>query len=248
VISLHVGGLGLCAPAAAGAIALPSDPRRAAAPPPLPAALKRRASGLTLLACEALGQAAADAGVALATVPLLLGSAYGEIGTAVEMMRSFAEPTGLPSPVRFHNSVHNTPISYASIAFGNGGFSTALAAGPDTVAMALVEAAALLAERGGDALLVFADEPVPAPFAPQRSWVAAAAAIHLSAAPSAASRARISLPRRGGAAPTVPACLAAHPCAGAFALVDAISRGSFGALSLGPEGEGWTVDIEAVRP
>ena len=247
MISLHVGGVGLSAAVTGYGIAAPADPRRASVSPAvLPPALRRRASALSVLACEALAQAAADGGVALATVPLLLGSAYGEIGTAVEMMRSFAEDVGLPSPTRFHNSVHNTPVSYASIAFGNRGFSTALAAGPETVPMALIEAAALLDERGGDALVVFADEPVPVPFAPEQSWIAAAVALHLSATPAPATRARISMLRRGCGDVAVPEQLRCHPCAGAFALVDAVANRRSGALPLGPPGEGWIIDVEAV--
>jgi hypothetical protein len=246
VISLYVGGVGL-SPTAVG-VALPRDLRNPTdVPRTLPSGLRRRASALTLLACDALVQAAADGFLDLASVPLLFGSAYGEIGTAIDMMHSFADAAGLPSPTRFHNSVHNTPVSYASIAFANQGFSTALAAGPDTVPMALVEVAALVAERSGDALVVFADEPVPSPFTPGRSWVAAAAALHVSAERTAATRARISLPRRGGGGAGVPVDLRAHPCAGAFAIVDAIGRGFSGALAVGSdEGEGWTVDIEAI--
>jgi hypothetical protein len=244
VSGLYVGGVGLSAPGLNGAGG--GGAAAVTGAQALPPALRRRASPLTLLVCDALAQAAAEAGADLAAIPVLLGSAYGEIGTAVEMMRSFDDGAGLPSPIRFHNSVHNTPVAYASIGHGNRGFSTALAAGPETVAMALVEAAALLAERGGDALVVFADEPLPEPFVPARPWGAAAAALHLATAPLASPRARLGAPRRGSAAAAALAPgLEGHPCAGAFALVEAVRRGRSGPVSIGPPRDGWVVEVEA---
>ena len=104
---------------------------------PLPPALRRRTTLLTRMVAEAAAQAADQAGVALGAEPLVFGSAYGEIETAVEMIRSFDGPVGLPSPTRFHNSVHNTAVGYLSIATQNRGFVTALAAGRETAGAAL---------------------------------------------------------------------------------------------------------------
>jgi len=249
---LFVAGIGLWSPGFPDLSAwLEGAPRPAAAAAPaelLPPALRRRATGLARMAAEVAGQAARPGALDLAAVPVVLGSAYGEIATAVEMMRSFREGEGMPSPTRFHNSVHNTPAAYLSIATGNRSFSTALAAGRDTTAMALLEASALLEERGGDALLVLLDEPAPAPFGPARSYPPAAVAFHLSVEPGAVARARLSdLRPGGGPGPELPGGLADHPCAGGFRLAAAVARGLRGTLALGGEGDGFSVELGEAR-
>jgi hypothetical protein len=252
MISLHVNGVGFWSPGFRDATAWRSGVRdpgvRTPAAAVIPSALRRRVTTLALLAAEVAEQASVAAATDLATASFVLGSAYGEIGCAVEMMRCFGEREGMPSPMRFHNSVHNTPAAYLSIATGNCGFSTAVAAGPETTAAALVEAAALLADRGGDAIVVLLDEPVPDPFTRSPDVPIAAAALAVSAAPRAATLAHIEALRRGPApAPSLAGGLALHPCAGAFALVDALSRRVSGGVALGPfDGEGWIAKVEAV--
>jgi len=249
---VHVAGLGLWTPAfpdlAAWLEGVPRPPAAAAPAELLPAAVRRRATGLARMAAEVAAQAARAGALDLAAAPVVLGSAYGEIATAVEMMRSFHEGEGMPSPTRFHNSVHNTPAAYLSIAGGNRGFSTALAAGRETPAMALLEVAALLEERGGDALLVLLDEPPPPPFDPARPYPPAAVAFHLQAEPGPAARARLSgLAQGGGASPELPGGLADHPCSGGFALAAAVARGIRGPVALGGPGGGFAVELAEVR-
>ncbi|MEO5769251.1 MAG: beta-ketoacyl synthase chain length factor [Polyangia bacterium] len=129
-------------------------------PPRLPARLRRRASLLTRMVAEVAAQATEQAGVSLQGLPVVMGSAYGELMTTMEMLEEME--TGQPlSPSRFHNSVHNTATGYLSMAADNQAPCTALAAGNDTVAMVLQEALALLADRGGDVLVVLADEQLP---------------------------------------------------------------------------------------
>jgi hypothetical protein len=197
------------------------------------------------MAAAAAGQAAQQASVDLSRVPLVLGSAYGEIVAAVEMMREVGGPTALPSPTRFHNSVHNASVAYLSIATGNRGFSTALAAGTATPAVAVIEAMALLAEHGGDALLVLLDEPPPGPFERARPYPAAAAAICLSSGPGPRTLAAVSEPRRGPARRAdLPDGLEFHPCAGAFRLLAAIASRRPASVGLGADGVGeWLVDV-----
>jgi len=248
VIELHAGGVGLWAPGFADVATFAAGvPGPGAAPRAeiLPAALRRRATPLAQMVATAAAQAAAQAGVDLAAVPLVLGSAFGEIGLAVAMLGEFRQGEGLPSPTRFHNSVHNGPAAYVSIATGNRGFSTAVAAGPETPAAALLEVAALLFERGGEAILALSDEPPPAPFAPARPFPPLAVAIHLSARPGPRSRAVLRGPRRtAGRSPDLPAPFADHPCAGGLALALAIEAGLGGEVHLGPAGErGWVVDL-----
>jgi hypothetical protein len=166
------------------------------------------------------------------------------------MLNEHRAGEGLPSPTRFHNAVHNGPAAYVSIATANRGFSTAIAAGRETPSAALVEAAALLAERGGAVMVVLADEPPPEPFGAGHVYPAAAVALYLSAAPCRETRATLrDLRRARVGAPQVPAAYADHPCAGALALAAAVWKGAPGPVALGPEGDrGWAVDVSAEGP
>lgn len=213
----------------------------------IPAALRRRASTLTRIVAEATQAARAESGADLGRCAMVLGSAFGEISAMVEMIGSFREDEGMPSPTRFHNSVHNTPVAFASIATGNQGFVTAIAAGDETAAMALCEAVGVSAERGGEVLLVLADETLPPPLGTQRPYASGAVALILSNDSARSSRARLGPPRRGAAPPIpLPAAFAAHPCAGGFALVAALESGRWGPVPLGSREEGWVVDLEPV--
>ncbi len=221
-----------------------------AAEPVAPAAAilgahKRRASALTRMAVEAMSQAAAQSGASLASTPTVWASAYGEIATTLEILRSFHEDVGLPSPTKFHNSVHNTASGYASIASGNKGFATSIAAGRDCLAMGLLDAAGLLAERGGQVLLAVFDEPPPAPFERDPNFPAAALAFQLSAEPLPCSRAKLSAMGSRATAPrAIRQPFAAHPQAFAFGLLDALTAGQAGPISLGTS---WAADLELLE-
>jgi len=244
VTPVYVTGVGLWAPGFASAAAFTAgvaDPAVTTARAELyPGALRRRASPLSCMVASAAGEAVAQAGAALSELPFVLASAYGEIGISVEMMASFEEPEGLPSPTRFHNSVHNTAAAYVSIATQNRGFSTALSAGEETVAATLCEAVALLHEDVPALVVTFADEPTPPPFDRCRPpYAAAAAALVLAAAPGPRPLARLTALRRGDPSAR-PAPLGQpfthHPCAGALALVRALCAGLAGPVALGPPG------------
>ena len=247
--SLHVAGIGLWTPRYPGRAALVDDtPGPAAASPPaalLPPAGRRRSGPLCRAVAEVVGQAAAEGGADLSRTPMVYGSVYGETSAAVEMMGAFAQGEGLPSPTTFHNSVHNAPAGYLSIATGCRIFSPSIAAGPETPAMALLDAWMLLLQRGGEAVVALADEPVPVPLGVPGAFPIAAVAFLLRAGPGRPARARIGAPRRGaGAVPPIPAELALHPCAPAFRLAAALARGQRGAVSLGDGGpDGWMVEL-----
>src|SRR5262249_16321909 len=95
--------------------ATPASPARAAAPP-------------------GPGEGRARAAVAVAGLRIVVGSAFGEIATLVEMLDE-REGDGIVSPLRFQNSVHNAAAGHLSIAHKNRTPATSLAAGNDTVAM-----------------------------------------------------------------------------------------------------------------
>jgi hypothetical protein len=211
----------------------------------LPPAVRRRAGLLCRVVAEVVGQAGAKGGADLARTPVVYGSVYGETSAAVEMMGAFVQGEGLPSPTTFHNSVHNAPTGYLSIATGCRVYSPSIAAGPETTAMALLDAWMLLLQRGGDAIVALADEPVPAPLGVPGAFPVAAVAFLLRTDPGRPACARIGAPRRGaGSLPPIPAGLAAHPCAPAFRLASALGLGHRGAVSLGDGGPGdWMVQL-----
>ena len=212
----------------------------------LPPPLRRRSGPLARMVAEVVSQSALEGGADLSSTPLVYGSVYGETSAAVEMMGAFGQGEGLPSPTTFHNSVHNAPAGYVSIATGCRGFSSSIAAGPETTAMALLEGMALLRQRGGDVIVVLADEPVPEPLGDSRAFPAAAVAFHLRAMPGKTALARITVPSRGtGELLPIPGDLQTHPCAPAFRLAWAVARGRRGALSLGAgTSMDWAVVLE----
>jgi hypothetical protein len=221
--------------------ATPGEPSAAIVPP----RLARRTSFLTRMAAEVLGQAAA--GADLSQVRTVYASAYGEVQTLAALLEMLCSD-GIFSPARFHNSVHNTAGGHISIATANRAFSTTLAAGAETVAMGLFEALALLDDRGGDAVVIFADE-APAQFG-LPPFESLAVAVHLAARPPAGALARLSGLRRaeGLRVPEVRADFVRNPVAPSLALVEAIRLGRSGPvpLTLDPRG-GWVVDLEALE-
>ena len=246
---VFVGGLGLWSPRFSGVTAyVGRQPSPAEAPPAatlLSPALRRRASRLTRMAAEVAGQACAEASADPRDLLTVYGSAYGEFTTALEILKDMAMPEGLPSPTSFHNSVHNAASGAISIAWGNRALSTALAAGRETAAMGLLEAMALLAVRGGEALLVLADELPWAPFTPAEPFAPLALAFHLASEQSPASRARLEPPVRGGPAAADPdSTFGANPVAPALGLLAAVASARRGRIGLSPAGgAGWSVEV-----
>lgn len=245
--SASVLGLGFWSPdfptlkALIDGVALPEVPPAAALLPP---ALRRRAGNLPRMTAEVIAQVATAPD--LANTPVVYGSVLGETNIAVQMMGSFIEGEGLPSPTAFHNSVHNAPVGYLSIAVGCHSLSPAIAAGPDTCAMALEEALVILADRGGDVVVVLADEQVPVPFTPASPFPSAAAALHLRAGRQSGALAWMGHVRLGdGSRPSLPGNLERHPCAPAFGLLLSVASRATGPISLaGADGRSWRVDLE----
>lgn len=167
---MRVTGVGLWAPGFADAaawragVADPSVARPGA--PLIPARQRRRASLLTRALATALGEAAAQAGVDLATTATIFGSAYGEGATLGQLLSQRHEGDGALSPLRFAGSVHNTASGMVSIATGARGFTTSLAAGDDTLVACLDEAAGLLAAGHDAVAVVVGDEAPPAALIP----------------------------------------------------------------------------------
>lgn len=109
----------------------------------IPRNVRRRLSRLILQGLQ-VTWAASDPG---ADVPLVFGTANGEIETIAALLPVVLGPDPAVSPTLFHNSVHNAAPGYWAILARRLAASTTVTAGPATFEMALLEAVCRL--QGG---------------------------------------------------------------------------------------------------
>jgi hypothetical protein len=244
---IHVTGLSLWSPGYASLEAFASGVADPAvidcASAWVPARLLRGASRLTRMLGESAEKACAAGGADPKTVATVYGSDYGEIETMVILLDTIFRGDGQLSPMRFKNSVHNAASGLGSIGQGNQSFSTSLAAGKRTFEASMIEAMALLDERGGTAVVACADDSLPEPLRQLEGWEALAVGLCLSAEAEANALATLT-----GLAPDETASarattfagraleprVAANAVAGALPLFDAIRARKAGRVSLAP--------------
>lgn len=244
---LRVAGIGLWTPglpdwaAARALLAGGGDgpPPAAGRPAPalMPANERRRAPDSVLMALTVAEQACAAAGVEPAAVASVFASVYGDLAINDYMCAVLRDDPAQMSPTKFHNSVHNAPSGYWSIATGAMAPATSVAAGRETFAAALFEAASQAADSGEPVLLVAYDAagtgPVGAVAGCRASFACA-----LLLAPAATGGARLSVATAAAAqASPVPAPLAGLAAdnavaAGAAALLAALAAGRQARLAL----------------
>jgi hypothetical protein len=193
--------------------------------------LRRGLSEVTKLFMHAAKLALDAAQLDARTMPVIFASAFGEIAVAEALMAEAYERDG-SSPARFRNSVHNTAPGLLSISLQNTAPSTAIAAGWETVPMALLEAQAQLAECEA-LLLVFAEERVPHTISDEHKHAQLGAAFVLARSGGTASLRNL----RRLAKPTENA----HPLAGALALARMLEQQRSGTLAIS---EGWCIEVE----
>lgn len=131
----------------------------------LPQAERRRAPTTVLLACEAAAQACAMASVDAATLPCVFASIHGEVAISDDMCATLAVDPHQLSPTRFHNSVHNAPVGYWTLAMQCHAASNALSAWRNTFAAALFEAATLAVADATPVLFAAYDAAASGPLA-----------------------------------------------------------------------------------
>src|SRR6185436_4943704 len=136
---------------------------------------RRRSSLLVNMVADVAAQASAQAGVPLSRLRVVVGSAFGELTTLMEMLEE-RERDGLLSPLRFQNSVHNSAAGQLSIANKN-----------------KTPALTLLALGGDEVLAVVADEPLPQSIRPGHVTGAVSAALVLAADGASGDAARPAL-------------------------------------------------------
>ncbi|QWT19284.1 beta-ketoacyl synthase chain length factor [Bacillus sp. NP157] len=107
----------------------------------LPANERRRAPESVLLAAAAAGQAVSMSGLDAATLPCVFASAHGDQVITDYMCSTLATAPAELSPTKFHNSVHNAPAGYWTIATHCHAASSAVSGGEETFGAGLFEAA-----------------------------------------------------------------------------------------------------------
>jgi hypothetical protein len=208
-----------------------------------------RASVLTRMFAEVIGQIGKNGSVDLSTVPIVFGSAYGEVGTMTRLLAELEGKRVLLSPLKFQASVHNTAAGVLSIETRNRAFSTCVAAGRYTAAMALLEAMAWLGVHGGEVIVALADEASVAFPSQERLHPAVAMALHLVARerePPGNSAGRLSSLRRttNRTATDDADPRALNPAAGALGLMRHVALRRYGVVPLVERvAPGWAVDF-----
>lgn len=251
-LTVHIEGIGWHSPGhadwnSAAAALRDGGPLSAAATRPraavLPPAERRRAPLAVLLACEAAQQACAMAQREAASLPCVFASMLGDIAITDEMCATLADAPRELSPTRFHNSVHNAPVGYWTVATGCHAASTAVSAWDGSFAAGLLEAAIESAAEARPVLFAAYDIPAPGPLAevlPRTEPFAVA--FVLNAGRDARAFAALRLRHEADAAEAG----AADPMAAPLPLLAALARGAAAVLSI-PAGADARLAIE-VQP
>ncbi|MBY6261092.1 3-oxoacyl-ACP synthase [Azospirillum sp. 412522] len=174
----YVEGIGLLGPGLAGwaasravlagGSAYVATPAALAASPLLPPAERRRSVPTVKLAMAVGAEALEQAGRDPATVATVFASSSGDPDTLHQILETLATEERDISPTRFHNSVHNAPAGYWSIATRCREPSTSLSAHDESFQAGLLEAAAEVTADGWTVGLIAYDLPYPEPLSKVR--------------------------------------------------------------------------------
>lgn len=227
-------GPGLPGWAAARAVlqgAAPYDPAPVPEPAPelLPANERRRASSSVRWALAVGQQALGARRDEVDRIATVFTSCGGDGAITHQICEALATPAREVSPTRFHNSVHNAPAGYWSIATRSHAPSTSLCAYEGSFAAGLLEASTQVTVAGQPVLLVAYDLPFPAPM--HSLWpIAHPFAVALLLDPPAPGRPSIRMAVRSGAArmtwpETLPKELSKNPAAHALCVLWPIACG-----------------------
>ena len=171
-LDIRIDGIGLWAPGWANWHAaraglrgeLQSDPAVIKPSPALLAAAERRRAPLAvLLACEVATQACAESGHSPDTLASVFASTHGDLVITDYMCATLASAPRELSPIKFHNSVHNAPAGYWTIAARCHAASTSISSWHSTFATALFEAAVQTHAEQLPVLLAAYDTNSPGP-------------------------------------------------------------------------------------
>ena len=208
----------------------------------LPPAERRRTGQAVRIALAAGLDVAERAGRNPADLPAVFTSSGGDGDNCHEICEVLASADRQLSPTRFHNSVHNAPAGYWSIATGAMAASTSLCAYDASFAAGLLEALSEIATDRGAVLLVAYDVGYPAPMRSRRPIPDAfATALVFSLTPGPRSVAKVSVTLREDrptslSDPGLDALRRAIPAARSLPLLSLIAFGSVGSADLEYQG------------
>lgn len=119
-----------------------------------PAGELRRAPQSVKMAIEVMSQACEMASMIPADVAVVFSSSMGDMQITDYLCHTLSKTPRLVSPTRFHNSVHNAPTGYWSIATQSHAPANAISAYSHTAPMAFLEAAIQAIEERRPVLVV----------------------------------------------------------------------------------------------
>ncbi|MEO8716947.1 MAG: beta-ketoacyl synthase chain length factor [Burkholderiales bacterium] len=209
---------------------------------PAPALLppnERRRAGLAIKIALAVGSAALAASTRDAsTLDTVFTSSSADGDTCHAICEQLAGSERLISPTRFHNSVHNAPAGYWSIATRCMAASTSICGHDASFGAGLLEACAFVQSRAAPVLLIAYDAPYPEPLLSKRP-VSDAFGLALVLAPmaGAGALASLELTLAGGAPDTLgdrrlEALRRSVPTARALPLLVLLARGTRGTAAI----------------
>ncbi|PCE31624.1 beta-ketoacyl synthase chain length factor [Burkholderia ubonensis] len=204
---------------------------RTALPPPagLPSAERRRTGPVVRVALAVGREAVAASGRDAATLATVFSASGGDGQNCHVICETLAGDDRLLSPTRFHNSVHNAPAGYWSIATGSTAASNVLCAHDGSFAAGLLESVCQVAVDRVPCLLIAYDTDYPEPLRAVRPIVDAfGVALVLAPEAGAATLARIDVqltdaPATALASPALEALRVGNPAARALPLLDALA-------------------------
>jgi hypothetical protein len=254
-MQVFVEGVGLCGPGLAGweasrAMLAGSQSFRSmpvVVPPSalLPANERRRMVSTVKLTMAVGSEALFHAGRDPTATATVFTSSGGDGETVNGILEALALPERDVSPTRFHNSVHNAPAGYWSIATHSREPTTALCGHDISFAAGLLEAAAQATVDSRAIALIAYDLPYPEPLNSVRTILALfGAALVLSPEESEHSLARLTIElKRGTSKPTVMAepgleeIRQGVPAARSLPLLAALARGSAETVTIDHRGD-----------
>jgi hypothetical protein len=206
----------------------------------LPAAERRRTGLPVKLALAAGREAFVHAGRDAATTATVFASSSGDGENLDHICITLASPEREISPTRFHNSVHNAPAGYWSIATRSHAPSTSLCCHDASFAAGLLDATVQVAVDGNAVALITYDQPYPEPLHTARP-IGASFGMALVLAPVATAQAfatldvsfvsaAVSATRMSDAA--LDAVRTGVPAARCLPLLAALARGAYAVVIL----------------
>lgn len=218
---IYVEGVGLWSPQLGDFAALRAWLAGTPSPPPaarpaasvLPANERRRAPESVLLAAEVAGQAIAMSGRQANELACVFSSAFGDQAITDYMCDTLAREPSALSPTRFHNSVHNAPAGYWTIATGCHAPSAAVCGYRASLGAGLLEAAMQVIADQRPVLLVCSDIAGTGPLGTMTESIQAfgcALVLAPQAGPHSVARLRLTPSRPAAAAPLSPLPAAWH--------------------------------------